>query len=115
FPEIHRDNSPCKLALRKGLALLIYVAEAKGAVGRDALGTLLWPESAPDTVRARLRRLLHRVQLALGADVFETDRTTIRWSTEIGLQVDSNLFEQACDRGDFEQACRLYQGDFLEH
>jgi pimeloyl-ACP methyl ester carboxylesterase/DNA-binding SARP family transcriptional activator len=115
FPEVHCDNSPCKLALRKGLALLIYVAEAKGAVARDALGTLLWPESAPDTVRARLRRLLHRVQLALGADVFETGRTTIRWSTEINLQIDSHLFEQACDRGDFEQACSLYQGDFLEH
>src|ERR1700751_5310475 len=39
---------------------------------------------------------------------------TFCWSSAIDLQVDSQLFEQACDRGDFEQACRLYQRDFLE-
>jgi hypothetical protein len=30
------------------------------------------------------------------------------------LQVDSQLFEHACDHGEFERACRLYLGDFLE-
>ena len=28
FPEIRRDGQLCQLALRKGLALLIYLAEA---------------------------------------------------------------------------------------
>ena len=32
FPEIHGDVSPIKLNLRKGLALLIYLAEAQGTV-----------------------------------------------------------------------------------
>jgi len=32
-----------QLALRKGLALLIYLAEAKGSVGRDVLATMFWP------------------------------------------------------------------------
>ena len=45
FPEIHGDDQPIKLALRKGLALLIYLAEARGAVARDVIATLLWPES----------------------------------------------------------------------
>ena len=114
FPEIRRDDGPCQLALRKGLALLIYLAEATGSVGRDVLATMFWPESAEEVVRARLRRLLHRLQLALGEDVLTTDRSTVCWSSAIDLQVDSQLFEQACDRGDFEQACRLYQRDFLE-
>ena len=35
----------CPLALRKGLALLVYLAEAKGPVGRDVIATMLWPES----------------------------------------------------------------------
>jgi hypothetical protein len=35
FPEIRRGDQPCRLALRKGLTLLIYLAEAKGLVGRD--------------------------------------------------------------------------------
>jgi pimeloyl-ACP methyl ester carboxylesterase/DNA-binding SARP family transcriptional activator len=114
FPEVHRDGSPCKLALRKGLALLVHLADARGAVGRDALGTLLWPDSSPDQARPRLRRLLHRVQLALGEDVFDADRTTVRWSDKISLEVDTALFEAACDRGDFEDACRRYGGDFLQ-
>jgi len=67
FPEIHGDVSPIKLNLRKGLALLIYLAEAQGAVARDVIATLLWPESARDTARARLRRMLHRIELTLAS------------------------------------------------
>jgi DNA-binding SARP family transcriptional activator/pimeloyl-ACP methyl ester carboxylesterase len=114
FPEIRRDGQPCPLALRKGLALLIYLAEAKGPVGRDVLATMLWPDSGEDVVRARLRRLMYRLQLTLGDDVLTTDRSTVRWSSAIDLQLDSRLFEQACDGGEFERACRQYPGDFLE-
>jgi DNA-binding SARP family transcriptional activator/pimeloyl-ACP methyl ester carboxylesterase len=113
FPEIRRDDQPAQLALRKGLALLVYLAEAKGPVARDVVATLLWPEGADEAVRARLRRLLHRVQLTLG-DVLTSDRSTVRWSPAVDLQIDSRLFEQACDRGEFERACALYRGDFLE-
>lgn len=114
FPEIRRNDQPCHLALRKSLALLVYLTEAKGSVGRDVAATMLWPESSEEVARPRLRRLLHRLQLALGNDVLTTDRSTVRWSSAIDLQVDSQQFEQACDRGEFEVACRLYLGDFLE-
>ena len=110
FPEIRRDDQPCQLALRKGLALLIYLAEAKGPVGRDLVATMLWPESSGEVVRARLRRLLHRLQLSLGDDILTADRSTIRWLSAIDLQIDSQLFEQACDRGEFEQACWSLSG-----
>ena len=91
FPEIRRDDQPCQLTLRKGLALLVYLAEAKGPVGRDVIATLLWPESAEEVVRARLRRLLHRLQLTLG-EVLTSDRSTVRWSSAIDLQGDSQQF-----------------------
>lgn len=113
FPEVHADGRPIKLALRKGLALLIYLAEAKGAVARDVIATLLWPETPRETGLARLRRLLHRIELAVGQSIFETDRTSVRWSPEVELKIDSHLFESACDRGDFEKACQIYRGDFL--
>jgi DNA-binding SARP family transcriptional activator len=113
FPEIRRDDRLCPLALRKGLALLVYLAEAKGPVGRDAIATMLWPESPAEVVRARLRRLLHSLQLALG-DVLASDRSTVRLSAAINLEIDSRLFEAACDRGEFERACGLYQADFLD-
>lgn len=113
FPEVHADGRPIKLALRKGLALLVYLGEARGAVARETMATLLWPETPRETGLARLRRLLHRVELALGQSVFETDRTSLRWSSDVEVQLDSQLFEQACDRGAFEQACLIYRGDFL--
>jgi DNA-binding SARP family transcriptional activator/pimeloyl-ACP methyl ester carboxylesterase len=113
FPEIHGNDRPIKLNLRKGLALLIYLAEAQSPVARDVLATLLWPESPRETARARLRRMLHRIELTLGQPVFETDRESVRWSSAIELKVDSHLFERACDDGAFEQACLRYRGDFL--
>jgi DNA-binding SARP family transcriptional activator len=113
FPEILDDASPIRLNLRRGIAVLVYLAEMQGAVARDVLATLLWPESAHETARARLRRLLHRVELALGQPIFETDRASVRLSPAIGLKVDSLLFEQACDRGAFEDACLHYRGDYL--
>src|SRR5258705_6338946 len=113
FPEIHGDNRPIKLNLRKGLALLIYLAEAQGAVAREVIATLLWPESPGETARARLRRMLHRIELTLGQHIFEADRTSVRWSPAIELKLDSHLFESACDGGAFEEACLRYRGDFL--
>ncbi|TQF37771.1 SARP family transcriptional regulator [Bradyrhizobium sp. UNPF46] len=113
FPEVHADGRPIKLALRKGLALLVYLGEAKGVVAREIMATLLWPETPRETGLARLRRLLHRVELTLGQSVFETDRTSLRWSPDVELKLDSHLFEEACDRGAFEQACLIYRGDFL--
>lgn len=113
FPEIRCDDRLCPLALRKGLALLVFLAEAKGPVGRDAMATMLWPESSAEVVRARLRRLLHRLQAALG-DVLASDRSTVRLSATVDLEIDSHRFEAACDRGEFERACALYQADFLD-
>lgn len=113
FPEIHADNGAIKLGLRKGLAVLVYLAEARGAVGRDVMATLLWPESPRETARARLRRLLHRIELTLGQQVFETDRTSVRWSRTAELKTSAHLFEEACDRGDFQDACHVYKDDFL--
>src|SRR6266481_8880387 len=105
LPEVRGDNGPIKLNLRKGLALLVYLAEARGAVARDVIATLLWPESPSETARARLRRMLHRIELTLGQRIFETDRARVRWSPAVELKVDSHLFDSACDRGAFEEAC----------
>jgi DNA-binding SARP family transcriptional activator/pimeloyl-ACP methyl ester carboxylesterase len=113
FPELRDDRGVVKLNLRKGFALLIYLAEAPGAVARDVIATLLWPESPRETARARLRRMLHRIELALHRRIFETDRTSVRLSPVLELKVDSHLFESACDRGAFEEACLGYRGDFL--
>ncbi|MGJ4890941.1 alpha/beta fold hydrolase [Bradyrhizobium sp. HKCCYLR20261] len=114
FPELQRDGRPCPLALRKGVALLVYLAETKGPVGRDSVAAMFWPETPDDVARARLRRLLHRIQLTLGDGCLAVDRSTIKWAASAMPEVDSAQFEAACDAGDFEQACRLYTHDFLD-
>jgi DNA-binding SARP family transcriptional activator/pimeloyl-ACP methyl ester carboxylesterase len=113
YPEVEADGRPVRLNLRRGLALLVYLAEAKGGVARDVLAALLWPETPAETARARLRRLLHRIEQAVGQPVFETDRTSIRWAPSVALRLDARDFETACDLGDFERACEINRGDFL--
>ena len=44
-PRLERDGGPIELNLRKGLALLVYLAVSGQPHSRDALATLLWPES----------------------------------------------------------------------
>ena len=56
--------------------------------------------------------MLHRLELTLGQQVFETTDQPAMVSA-VALTVDSQLFERACDRGEFEEACQLYRGDFL--
>ncbi len=92
FPEVHIEGRPSKLALRKAVALLIYLAEAHGPIAREVGATLLWPEAGPETARARLRRILHRIEAALDERIFESDRISISWSPTVCLRVDSPLF-----------------------
>ena len=79
FPEVHADGRPIKLALRKGLALLVYLAEAKGAVAREIVATLLWPE-APGDRPCAIAAPAPSGRASLGQPVFETDRASLRWS-----------------------------------
>ena len=110
FPEIHGDTAAIKLNLRKGLALLIYLAEAQGAVARDVIATLLWPESPRETARARLRRMLHRIELTLGQHVFETDRTSVRWSPAVELKVDFASVRERLRPGRFRGSLPMLSG-----
>src|SRR5215207_6808598 len=65
-PRLERDGRPLELNLRKALALLVYLALSGQLHSRDALATLLWPESDGREARARLRRTLHRLSQAIG-------------------------------------------------
>jgi DNA-binding SARP family transcriptional activator/pimeloyl-ACP methyl ester carboxylesterase len=113
FPSIRFESAVVKLALRKAVALLIYLAEARGPVSRETLAALLWPEMAADAARARLRRTLNRIRTAFGDDVLQSDRTSIQWASGIRVHVDAHEFELACDQRRFEEVVHLYRGDFL--
>ena len=114
FPELRIDDRAGGLTLRRALALLIVLAEAKGRVARDRAATLLWPEADTGTARTRLRRLLHRIEATVGYPVIDADRITLGFLASVNVRLDSSLFESACDRGDFDHASRVYRSDFLD-
>jgi DNA-binding SARP family transcriptional activator len=77
FPALRLEGRGVDLALRKGLSLIAYLADARRPVGRDHMAGLLWPEADAATARSRLRRTLHKIRAAFTADVIEADRTSL--------------------------------------
>lgn len=108
------DGRSVDLALRKGLALIAYLADARAPVGRDHMAGLLWPEADTAAARGRLRRTLHKVGTALDADVLNADRGSLALAASIQARIDTHAFEAACDAGEFNEALGLYAGDFLQ-
>ncbi len=113
FPQLFLEERKIDLALQKGVALLIYMAETNAPISRDILGTLLWPDTDHINTRARLRRTLYKVRAAFGADIIEADRESLRFSASVAIKLDAQDFEAACNRNDFEVAVQLYRDDYL--
>ncbi len=72
FPQIRLNDRSVTFGLRKGLALLAYLAIEGRPLQRDEIAGLLWPEMDDEAARAGLRRTLHKLQLAAdGAKLIE--------------------------------------------
>jgi predicted ATPase/DNA-binding SARP family transcriptional activator len=128
-PRLERSGEHVDIRRRKGLALLAYLATTRKPHNRDALATLLWPNSDQAGARANLRRDLSRLQKDVGEDVLETEQDQIAFN-ESALTVDVVAFRRAlaavdehdhaaghlCDdcRSRLETAISLYKGEFLE-
>ncbi|MFL5804686.1 MAG: BTAD domain-containing putative transcriptional regulator [Roseiflexaceae bacterium] len=126
-PRLERDGRPIELNLRKALALLVYLAVSGQPHSRDALATLLWPESDGRLGRARLRRTLHRLNEALGDAVLDAGPDAIRLHPNSDLWLDCAAFRQHVTAGlpaptdplapkrlaHLEAAIELYADDFL--
>jgi class 3 adenylate cyclase/DNA-binding SARP family transcriptional activator len=127
-PRLERDGRPLELNLRKALALLVYLAASGQRHSRDALATLLWPESESREGRARLRRTLHRLNEAIGEDILDSSPETLRFSAHATLWLDSAAFREHATAGlaaapqdvfapqrlaQLDAAVELYADDFL--
>lgn len=104
------------LAQPKRLALLAYLAVARphGFHRRDTLLALFWPELSTDASRAALRKAVHVVRRALGAEAVPG-----RGDEELGLSDESVwcdvvAFERALDERRWSDALELYRGDLLD-
>lgn len=101
---------------QKRLALLVFIARGgRGQfVRRDALVAHFWPDSDEQHGRGVLRQALTAFRKELGAEVLVT-----RGEDEVGLTpsvltCDATAFESAYRAGEYESACALYRGHFLE-
>jgi DNA-binding SARP family transcriptional activator/pimeloyl-ACP methyl ester carboxylesterase len=124
-PRIELGGRSADLALRKGQALLAYLAVTARAHSRDALATLLWSESDQQSGRASLRRTLHRMNQVLGPDLLAVTPDTVAISGKKGLWLDVTAFEEAATAGlnhgqaahaavtELKRAADLYVDDFL--
>src|SRR5215207_4101536 len=98
-PRMEHDGQPLELNLRKALALLVYLAVSNQPQTRDALATLLWPDSDGREGRARLRRTLHRLQETIGNQILDCQPETIRLNRTADLWLDSAAFRQHVTAG----------------
>ena len=88
-PRVERDGVAVWLDRRKAIALLAYLAVTGQSHRRDSLVNLLWPDCDTTTGRAALRRTLHALSAAIGADWLDTGRE------EIGLNPGADLSTSA--------------------
>lgn len=100
----------------KRLGVLAYLAadSPRRFHRRDSLLALFWPDLDEGHARAALRRSLHFLRSALGAEVLAG-----RGDEEVGvpdeaLWCDATALDRALQAGDPERAMSLYRGPFLD-
>ncbi len=119
FRLYRADGSAVPLAVRKGQALLSYLALQPGRrCSRDRLAALLWEDSSTPNARQSLRQVLTDLRRLLPRDepILDTEGEDVGVIPD-ALEVDVHEFEQLLDEGTPEaqaRAVELYQGRFLE-
>jgi hypothetical protein len=72
-PRVKLDEATIEVKPRKALALLIYLAVTANRHARDALATLLWPDSDQHRARHALRNRLSELKRTLGGDWLDAE------------------------------------------
>jgi predicted ATPase/DNA-binding SARP family transcriptional activator len=93
-PRLERDGAPAPIERRKAVALLAYLALTEQSHLRDALATLLWPDSGQTPARANLRHTLVMLKQALGDDTLDIAWESVAIKPEATLWVDVLHFQR---------------------
>ena len=102
-----------RAAHKRRIALLCILALARGrAVRRERLIGLLWPEHTDDAARHNLSESLYVLRKELGEGL-SSSGDEVRLDPE-AVASDVGEFETALERGELEQAARVYGGPLLD-
>src|SRR5438132_5665913 len=103
-PEVFHDGGRLTFALRKALALLLYLAVEGGMHPRGNLAALLWPDSEPHAARTALRNAIALLRnLLTDADSasayphshLRSERDLIGLDRQAPLELDLEVVQQA--------------------
>ena len=92
-PRIERDGAPIAIDRRKAVALLAYLTRIGQTHLRDAIATLLWPDSGQTHARANLRHTLVVLKQALGEGHLDIAWNSVALKQEATLWVDVLHFQ----------------------
>jgi DNA-binding SARP family transcriptional activator len=138
-PEVLHNGIRLTFALRKALALLVYLAVEGGMHPRGKLAALLWPDSEPHAARTALRNALALLRSLL-ADASAapaapshllSERELVGLNPQAPLELDLDVVHQAYTQAQlhstlptesqraalvaqFQQALALARGPFLD-
>jgi DNA-binding SARP family transcriptional activator/TolB-like protein/Tfp pilus assembly protein PilF len=111
--RLSREGEEVLPGRRMELVLLAYLADrSPRAVSRAHLATLLWGERSEHRARHSLRQALFKLRRALGDEVVEVTRDSVR-IREGALALDVREMESALEAGRPGTAAEWWQGDFL--
>ncbi len=100
----------------KRLALLAYLtlASADGAVSRDSLLAVFWPEHDQEHARNNLSQQIHHLRRSLGRDAISAQNGGDLATDRLSLWCDALEFDAAIREQEYERALGLYRGAILE-
>ena len=106
--------APPELLWRKHLALLVYLARsARKSRTREHLVGLLWSDRDEKQARHSLSEALRVLRQVLGDAAVQADVDQVRLATD-GVTLDCDRFAALAERGEWDAAAALVEGEFLE-
>ncbi|MEI7772912.1 MAG: BTAD domain-containing putative transcriptional regulator, partial [Chloroflexales bacterium] len=112
-PKILRDGAPVELPRRRSRALVYYLAAQPGAVGREQILALLWPDHERQAAQQLLRTTLHGVRKALGpALISGEDQLAIGADAAVDARALAAA-QSSSDQATLATALDSYRGDLL--
>ena len=87
-PRLEQNGRLVPINRRKVMALLAYLAVTSQAHSREVLATLFWPDSDRQQAYGSLRRCLSLAKKAVGPELLEITRETVRLNPDTNVRID---------------------------